>query len=96
MHSDTESYKCGRCSCSPLPLKEALKTIAPDGVERAETDGAVSVDIMEELEQPVLPEQRTLVLVETEVSVSADVTIRSGSAPQFPEKAVTALTQEIG
>ena len=64
MHSDTESYKCGRCSCSPLPLKEALKTIAPDGVERAETDGAVSVDIMEELEQPVLPEQRTLVLVQ--------------------------------
>ena len=37
-----------------------------------------------------------VVLVETEVSVSADVTIRSGSAPQFPEKAVTALTQEIG
>ena len=37
-----------------------------------------------------------VVLVETEVSVSADVTIQNGSAPQFPEKAVTALTQAIG
>lgn len=37
-----------------------------------------------------------VVLVETEVSVSADVTIQNGSAPQFPEKAVSALTQENG
>ena len=37
-----------------------------------------------------------VVLVETAVSVSADVAIQSGSAPQFPEKAVSALTQKIG
>lgn len=37
-----------------------------------------------------------VVLVETEVSVSADATIQNGSAPQFPEKAVTALTQVNG
>ena len=37
-----------------------------------------------------------VVLVETEVSVSATVTIQNGSAPQFPEKAVSALTQGIG
>ncbi len=37
-----------------------------------------------------------VVLVDTEVSVSADVVIQNGSAPQFPEKAVSALTQAIG
>ena len=47
-----------------IPLKEAFETITPDGVERAETDGAVSVDIMKELEQPILPEQRALMLVQ--------------------------------
>ena len=36
-----------------------------------------------------------VVLVDTEVSVSADVVIQNGSAPQFPEKAVSALTQAI-
>ena len=37
-----------------------------------------------------------VVLVETEVSVSADVAIKNGSAPQFPEKAVSALSPGIG
>ena len=37
-----------------------------------------------------------VVLVETAVSVSADVEIQNGSATQFPEKAVSALTQKIG
>ena len=37
-----------------------------------------------------------VVLVDTDVSVSADVVIQNGSAPQFPEKAVSALTQAIG
>lgn len=37
-----------------------------------------------------------VVLVETEVSVSADATIQNGSAPQFPEKTVSALTQVNG
>ena len=37
-----------------------------------------------------------VVLVETEVSVSAAVAIQNGSAPQFPDKAVSALTQADG
>ena len=37
-----------------------------------------------------------VVLGETEMSVSATVAMQNGSAPQFPEKAVSALTQAIG
>ena len=37
-----------------------------------------------------------VVLVETDVSVSADIAIQNGSAPQFPEKTVSALTQVNG
>ena len=37
-----------------------------------------------------------VVLVETAVSVSVAVTIQNGSAPQFPEKTVSALTQVNG
>lgn len=43
-----------------IRFKKALEAVAPDGAQRAQADGPVFVKILEKLQEPVLPQQRSL------------------------------------
>ena len=43
-----------------IRFKKAFEAVAPDGAQRAQADGPVFVKIPEKLQEPVLPQQRSL------------------------------------
>ena len=43
-----------------IRFKKAFEAVAPDGAQRAQADGPVFVKILEKLQEPVLPQQRSL------------------------------------
>lgn len=43
-----------------IRFKKAFEAVAPDGAQRAQADGPVLVKILEKLQEPVLPQQRSL------------------------------------
>ena len=82
-------------------IDEIVELIAPDAAKLAPdfTYGTISLTVSDGKFSAMSVSctgTMKVVLVETPVSVSADISVRESSTPQFPAKAVTALTQANG
>ena len=82
-------------------IDEIVELIAPDAAKLAPdfTYGTISLTVSDGKFSAMSVSctgTMKVVLVETPVSVSADISIQDAAAPQFPAKAVAALTQTNG